>query len=204
MAVLDLPTNLLSAHFEFGLRKTTLGFKSPQNGTAQNIDFLSERWVVSMTLPSRRKEEGGEVEGFMNFLSGGVNRVRLFHQGKGANSATHGLPYGTLRGAPTLSVAAVRGNNSFTLQTMANATIKAGDMLSFGGHLFQARATAQDNASGVMTFLTANRARGNIAAGSSVIWNKPTAEFILPANALMHGSHQGYFAGGTFDFEEWF
>jgi hypothetical protein len=204
MATTDLPATLLAAHFEWGLRKTIISFKSPQNGTAQNIDFMSERWVASMTLPPRLRESAGEVEGFFNFLSGGFNRVRLFHQGRGANAATHGLPYGTLRGTPTLAVAAVRGNNSLVLQTAANATVKAGDMLGIGAHLLQARSTAVANGSGVMTLLTANRARGSIAAGSAVVWNKPTAEFILPANSLMHAFHQNVLAGGTFDLEEWF
>lgn len=61
------------------------------------------------------------------------------------------------------------------------ATLLAGDYIGAGGQLFQVAADVQllDNGEGDIPVI--NRARGTIAAGSPVTWNRPTCEMVLPA-----------------------
>lgn len=108
MAVYDLPLALRSMAWEFGLARSGTQFRSPYSGTLQAVDFIADRWQVGMMLPPRLFAQAGQCEAFFNRLVGGVNRVRLWHQARP-------VPRGTLRGSPTLSGAAARGNASIAI-----------------------------------------------------------------------------------------
>lgn len=81
-------------------------------------------------------------------------------------------------------------------------TLKAGDMLGVGSHLFQVADDVTLNDAGAGTVNVVNRARGTIAGGTAVIWNRPTAEFILPAPAVRFAHQPGYLQQMAFDLEE--
>ena len=114
MATIDWPLALVPQTAQLVLRKAGTQFASPFNGTLQALDFIGERWALSCTLAEQAQRNPQGVDAFCNTLAGGVERVRVwpFH-------ANGGVPRGTLRGAPTISAAAARGNSSLTL---ANAT----------------------------------------------------------------------------------
>src|SRR5574341_369055 len=112
------------------------------------------------------------------------------------------VPRGTLRGSPTVKTTATRGATSLVLQNASNnATLKAGDMIGCVGHLFQAAedCTAGDN--GEITVPLVNRVRSTIAAGASVTWNKPTADFCLYGNSTT-AHHPMVMDGLALDLEE--
>lgn len=124
MATLDWPEALIPQQAQFLLRKASAQFESPFNGTAQVVDFIAERWVLSASLAQLAARNPRGVQSFLNQLSGGVNRVRVWNFGH-----NRGVPLGTLRGAPTLSSGAARGDTSLVI-TGATAGL---NLLRYGG-----------------------------------------------------------------------
>lgn len=202
MATYNAPTWLRLAQLEWGIQKAGVQFAGPFNGTMQAVDFLAERWVVSITLPPVARADSGAVEAFFNLLAGGVNRVRLAHMGSGTMTAP-GTPRGTLRGTPTLSAAATRGATSLAITTTAGATLLAGDMIGCN-QLFQVAADATADGAGAMTVNLVNRVRAATGSGTAIVWNRPAAEFFMPAMSARHVHVPAVLMGGQFDLVEWF
>jgi len=111
MSTTDWPASIVPAAVQWQLQKAGTQFTSPFNGTTQAVDYVAERWQVSLSLPAVRS--AGAVAALLNNMAGGVNRVNLWHHGTG------GQPAGTLRGSPTLGTGAARGDASVVL---ANCT----------------------------------------------------------------------------------
>lgn len=196
MAVFDWPDTLIPQRASIGSQRMGEQFRGPYNGTLQVVDFNSERFVMSVTLPPRKRIRAGEVEGFFFRLNGGVNRVRGWHFGRPT-------PIGTMRGSPTLSAGASRGNDTISITAgTANSTLKAGDMLGVGGQLVMVAQNVTLNGSGAGTVSLVHRIRGTIASGTAVTWNKPTAEFVMPSWLASVTHFPGAIDGAAFDFEE--
>jgi hypothetical protein len=196
MATYDWPTGLTPARAAIGSQGAGVQFKSPFNGTLQAVDFVAERWVLSVTLPQRLARDAGQVEAFFFRLRGGVHRVRAWHFGRP-------VPVGTMRGSPTLSAGVSRGGASLPITGgTASSTLRAGDMLSAGGQLFMVAEDITLNGSGAGSVAIVHRVRATINSGAAVTWNKPTAEFVMPS-WLANVMHQpGGIEGAAFDFEE--
>lgn len=107
MSTIDWPTSITPAAVQWQVQKAGVQFASPFNGTTQAVDYVAERWAVSLSLPNQRNP--GALAALMNSLAGGVNRVNLWHHGSG------GQPAGSLRGVPTLGNGAARGDATLTL-----------------------------------------------------------------------------------------
>jgi hypothetical protein len=107
MSTIDWPTSITPAAVQWQIQKAGVQFASPFNGTTQAVDYMAERWAVSLSLPNQRSP--GALAALMNSLAGGVNRVNLWHHGSG------GQPAGTLRGTPVLGSGAARGDATLTL-----------------------------------------------------------------------------------------
>lgn len=122
MPTIDWPEALIPQTQQLQLRKVGTQYASPFNGTLQAVEFIAERWVLSCSLAQMSARNPRGVDAFCNRLAGGVERVRVwpFH--------TKGTPRGTLRGSPTVRVAAVRGD---TVVKVQGAT--AGPNLIVGG-----------------------------------------------------------------------
>ena len=201
MTTKDLPEALQAAQFEWGIQKAGLQFTGPYNGTRQSVEFASDRWVCGVSLPPRARARAGSVEAFLNWLCGGVNRVRLAHLGSGVRRDPF-APRGTLRGTPTLGVAAVRGNTTLSFANCApGATLLAGDMVSCG-QLFQIAEDATANGAGVMAVELVGRVRSPLNVATAIVWNKPTAEFVMPAQSARHSHVPAILLGAQFDLEE--
>lgn len=110
MATLDWPEALVPQSAQLALRKAGVQFASPFNGTPQAVDFVAERWALSATLATISQRNPRGVRSFLNQLSGGINRVRVW------DFAGGGQPRGTLRGTPRLSVAAARGDTTLSIK----------------------------------------------------------------------------------------
>ena len=74
MSTIDWPAGLRPSQAQWQLTKSGAQFASPFNGALQAIDYVAERWAVSLTLPPARN--AGATAALLNWLSGGVNRVR--------------------------------------------------------------------------------------------------------------------------------
>lgn len=197
MAIFDWPSTLQPQLATIGLRKAGLQFASPFNGSRQAVDFVGERLMLSLTLPPKRRLNAGAIEALLFRLAGGMDQVRCWHFARP-------VPVGTMRGAPTLSATASRGNASVSIQTTAGATLKAGDMIGAGGHLFQVREDCVANGSGVIVVPLVNRVRSTIASGAAVTWDKPTALFVCPSMLNSVAYRPAVLEAAGIDLEEWY
>ena len=145
MSTTDWPTSIVPAAVQWQLQKAGTQFTSPFNGTTQAVDYVAERWQVSLSLPAVRS--AGAVAALLNNMAGGVNRVNLWHHGTG------GQPAGTLRGSPALGTGAARGDATLTLGSvrvsnnllLAPQGMAASAWLNLGGCTVQTNiATAPD------------------------------------------------------------
>jgi hypothetical protein len=203
MATIDWPSDIHPAQWDWGIRKAGVSFMSPFNGTHQAIDFVAERWMITVTLPNiRHGDRSGKVRSLLNYLAGGVNRVRMWDHGSGT-WATPGIPTGTMRGTPTVNATASRGNTTLTIAGAgAGATLLPGDKIGAGGQLFEVFTAATANGAGVMTIPLVNRVRATIASGSAVTWQRPTAEFVMPSMTARHAQIPAFLTAEQFDLEE--
>lgn len=201
MTTYTWPPAFIGAQVEWGIQKAGVQFRGPYNGTLQATDFVAERWLASVTLPPAARANSGAIEAFFNRMAGGINRVSLWHFGSGSASQP-GTPRGTLRSSPVLQASIARGALTFNLSgCTAGETLKAGDMIGCN-QLFQVADDTTANGSGVMVVTLVNRVRVATAGGTSVVWNKPTADFIVPAMAMRHAHVPAVLLSGQFDMEE--
>jgi hypothetical protein len=121
MSTTDWPARITPAAAQWQLQKAGTQFASPFNGTVQAVDYVAERWAVSLSLPNQLNP--GAVAALLNNLAGGVNRVNLWHHGSG------GQPAGTLRGTPRLAAGAARG---YATLSLSNCTSPANAILGGG------------------------------------------------------------------------
>ncbi len=175
MSTFDWPATMLPQTCAIGSKGAQAQFTSPYNGSTQVVSFVAERLVLSLAMPARRTANAGAVEALIFKLRGGVNRVRCWHFARPQ-------PVGTMRGTPTLATTVNRGDSVLVINTTVGATLKAGDMLGLGSHLLQ----VADDATAVGTVITVNllhRVRETVAAGAAITWDKPTAQFMMPADS---------------------
>jgi hypothetical protein len=84
------------------------------------------------------------------------------------------------------------------------ATLKAGDLIGCGGHLFQVAEDCTASDIGEMTVPLVNRVRSTITAGAAVTWDKPTTYFVAPQMRADAVHRPGYIEGMTLSLvEKW-
>jgi hypothetical protein len=189
------PTSLIPQTFSASLKKAGLQWRSPFNGTTQAVDFVAERWVFSLTLPPKRRSDSGKVEALLMQLAGGIERVRCWHFARPQ-------PLGTLRGTPTMTSQAVRGDTSLAVTTTVGATLKAGDLIGAGGQVFMVASDCTADGAAHITVPVINRVRATISAAAAVTWDAPTVDMILPAMQPAVAYRPAILDGVAFDLEE--
>jgi len=174
MAVYTYPSTskFLPATFEIGLRSSVIVSTSALSGNVQTVEIPGSRWVVGMMYAGQVLADRAEVEAFWVKVQGQINRVSLWHLSRPA-------PRGSMRGSPVMASTAAIGATTAAITTTPAATVKAGDMLGLGGQLVQILADAQADGGGALTVSFAPRLRAAATSGSAVVWDKPTANFIL-------------------------
>lgn len=196
MATYNWPATMIPQRAAIGSQGSGVQFKSPFNGTLQSVEFVAERWILSVTLPPKFRDNAGAVEAFFMRLRGGVNQVTAWHFARP-------VPVGTMRGSPTLSSGVSRGGTSLPITGgTAGGTLKAGDMLGAGGQLFMVAEDITLNGSGAGTVQIVHRVRATIGSGAAVTWDKPTANWVMPAWVSSFVHTPEVMEGVSLDFEE--
>lgn len=159
---------------QWGQRTNCKVFVSALSGETQTVEFPGARWLVSLTWDTIRYDEAQSVEAYLVKLRGQVHRALIYHIARPA-------PTGTMRGSPTLASTAAQGAASLSITCSSGATLKAGDMLGVGSQLVMASADA--TASGTALTVTIEPPlRASVSSGTAVVWDKPTAMFVLASN----------------------
>jgi hypothetical protein len=192
MATFDWPSVLTPRSVSWGITKAGVQFRSPMAGSIESVEFPGQFWTCSVTLPEFTLSEGGQAEAFFSRLAGGSDRVRVPYWRRL-------IPRGTLRGTPTLSLAAARGD--LTLSIVANGGLLSGDMVGVAGQLFQCFSDCTPSA-GILVVPLVNRVRSVLAAGSPVTWFQPTCTMLLPSMSNAAPAEPGRSLGLAIDLEE--
>lgn len=194
MATFDHPNALLPESMEWASLKRAIQSRSPTTGATESIEFPAERWQISITYPPRMHRVAGLAEAFFSRVVGGVDRVRVYN-------FRRPVPWGTMRGSPTLAATVTRGAQALTINT--TGTLEAGDLFKIGNQLFQSMSDVAP-VSGVLTVPLVQRVRAPLSAGAAVQWDRPTALFILPATVNRSSFSDGLMNRFTQDFDEVF
>ena len=123
--------------------------------------------MVSCSIGIRDKDDGAELEAFVNSLRSGSAILRCHHFGRPA-----------IRGVLTnpTTAAIVKGVQNLTINCAAGNYLKAGDMLGIGDQLFQVALDCSTVTTTLSVPITM-RNRLDIAAGLTVTTTQPTAKF---------------------------
>jgi len=188
-----IPSTFKAASFSMRLETNERAFASPYGGSEQVLDMGNDRWSASVILPAGPPEIAMRNGAFINALRGQTNICYLWH-------LAQPVPLGTMRGTPTAQAAAI-GSQSLVLNSVAGATLLAGDMIGVSGLLLQVAEDATANGAGVMVVKVVNKLRLAVANGSAVTWNRPTAPFRKVSKPSFQHFF-GYADGVSIDFIE--
>jgi hypothetical protein len=165
--------------WKFGMEPNSRVFTSPLSGQSQSVDLPGARWALNLRLAGLSDAERGEVEAFMAKLRGRANRFTC-------HDLINPIPRGTMRGSPVTVGTTAAGAVSVVINAgggQASTTVLAGDKLSIGGELKVNTTTVTLNGSGQGTLTVEPPFRAQISAGASVVWDRPTAQFMLVENS---------------------
>ncbi len=193
MIAIAIPSTFKAASFSMRLETNERAFASPYGGSEQVLDMGNDRWSASVILPAGPPEIAMRNGAFINALRGQTNICYLWH-------LAQPVPLGTMRGTPTAQAAAI-GSQSLVLNSVAGATLLAGDMIGVSGLLLQVAEDATANGAGVMVVKVVNKLRLAVANGSAVTWNRPTAPFRKVSKPSFQHFF-GYADGVSIDFIE--
>jgi hypothetical protein len=176
-ATLDWPTaeGFSPARISWGVMANKTAWGAAYTGQTQSITHLADRLRLELTLPPCSAAAAGAREAFCMAAVTRGHWLRLWHFARPA-------PLGTLRGTPTVSVAAAAGARSILVATTAGATLAAGDVLGGNNQLLQcAYGGAVADGAGLMDVELALPLRRALASGAALQWSKPTGTFQILA-----------------------
>ncbi len=170
MPTYSFPSNLPNpVQLNWRLEPVVLQSVSPLSGAVQTAEMPGAGWVFDAQWAPRRGTRMDEFEAFLARLRGRSNRVTVWPWHRP-------VPVGTMRGTPT--VAAGTGGVTLNITTTAGATLLAGDFVGIGNELKQVVVGGTANGSGALTVEVSPPFRATPVAGTSIVWNRPTATFI--------------------------
>lgn len=174
MAVYVFPESLGPNSFGMQMVGNVMVNQSPMNKAVQRVEFAGDLWLVRAEFPPMGREEFRPVRAFFNRFRGMAHTLRIW-------DLAHPEPYGTLRGAPTLALAAVEGANQVVIAGAAGATLIAGDMIgiTLSTGVVQLCETAAASGTGTITVDITPPLRRSAAFGAAVVWNRPKVDVIL-------------------------
>lgn len=187
-----------ASRFELRVLPNLRVFTGAYTANTDVLDLLGERWVASIDLPPTESQLlGGEREAFFDRLKGAANKVALWNLRRPA-------PMGTARGTLTLGAPVAQLANTCSIAGAgAGSTLKAGDMLSLAGQLVRVMESVVANGAGTFTSVEFQpRARAAMASGAAVLWDKPTATFILKGDGVPTVHRPGMVEGCSFELVE--
>jgi hypothetical protein len=196
MSLIALPTGFRPNSFTMRLQTNQRAFASPFGGSEQVLDMGNDRLMVSMSLPNRKYADAAQIEAFIAALRGMTNTVAIYHW-------VRKVPRGTMRGTPTtINNPAAQGSESLTLQAAPGVTLLAGDLIGVSGLLLMVANDCTADGAGNIVVPLVNRLRKAIAAGTAVVWDKPTAPFRMISTSSAVQYIPGYATEVALDFIE--
>ena len=224
MSIYDWPGWGVSG-FELRVLPNTRRFDGPYTPVTQVIDLLGERLQGTITLPPTTNTiEVAAREAFFDRLKGPANLIRLWHlkltapQGTARDGSVIGLvntagsalnlvntagsALTLVSGTPALAADVAQGANTALIQGTPGTTYLPGDPLGIAGQWVRVMAPVTFDGSGQATLEFQPRARAAWAAGTPLVWNRPTFNAMLKGDGVPTQWVPGYGQGASFDFIE--
>jgi hypothetical protein len=217
-----------ATRFELRVIPNLRTFAGPYTPTTQVLDLLGERWAARIDLPPTNSSiEAAAREAYFDRLKGMSHQISVWHLKLTAPQGTmrsdtaavsvvngSGVPVSVVNGssaavsvviggAPVLVAAVAQLANTASLRTLAGRTLRAGDMLGVAGQLVRVMADSTADGNGLLTFEFQPRARTAWPAYSTVVWARPTANFMLKAaDGVSTAWVPGFAQGASFELIE--
>lgn len=198
MSIVALPTNLRVSQHSFGVRHYDLTFPGGDTGAVQTAVHGFPRRTCSLASPELIDDDDAVLwRTLLHALRGRVNHLAV-------HDRLNPEPRGTARGAWTASAAgagaAVMTINAGTAQ--AGKTLLAGDWIgvnqtSTGRQMLHVQADTVVDGNGWMLVSFEPVLRIAVAAGSAVVWQRPTCLMKSQTDAdtwSVSKNHQGGFS----------
>jgi hypothetical protein len=160
--------------WQFGQVPNVRSFTSPLSGTTQVADLPGARWAFSLRLDGLTREERGIMEAFMAKLRGGGNRFTC-------HDLINPRPRGTMRGSVVTFDNRPAGSVTCSIDAgagQAGTTLLTGDKLTIAGELKVVTSSVGLDGNGRVWIDVEPPFRAAFSAGASVVWDKPTAQFM--------------------------
>ena len=194
MTAFALPSWFGADGFSLSLATMQRAFGSPFGGSEQVADMGNSRWNATLSASPRTNADAAALEALIAGLGGMTNTLAIHH-------LLRPRPRGTMRGTPVLAAPMFVRDPNLPITAAPGDTLLAGDMIGCGGQLFQVRDDVVAGAGGYMNVTVVNRSRINAAAGTAVVWDKPTAPFRLASRPVVQFV-PGYAQGVSMDLVE--
>lgn len=176
MSIVTLPPNLPVKRQDFGIQTFDLSFSSGDTGSSQVAVLAPPRRTCALVSEERipLMSEAAMWRSLVHALRGQVNVLAV-------SDMLQPAPRGTARGVWT-ALAATAGASSLSIQlgvAEAGKTLLQGDWIgvnqgSVHRQLLHVQADAVANAAGLIVVQIEPVLRVTVAAGSAVIWDRPT------------------------------
>lgn len=148
----------------FGQRRFDLAEVSDANGAAAVNANAPPRWTVGLRAPQwLTPDEADEWTAMLLQLRGGINHLAVY-------DVLRPAPRGTMRGAPVLGAAVMRGDTSIVV-TKVVGTLKANDWLGLGSGLGTSQ-LVKATAAVASSVLTASSATWRTSAAAVAGWHR--------------------------------
>jgi len=206
MAIVALPVDLLVSQHSFGVRRYDITFPGGDTGAVQTAVHGFPRRMCSLTSPPLiSDEDAARWRTLLHALDGRVNHLAV-------HDRLNPEPRGTARGAWTASAAGA-GSAVMTINAgaaQAGKTLLAGDwigvnQMSSGRQMLHVQADTTVDGNGWMLVSFKPVLRIAVAAGSVVVWQRPTCLMKSQSDEDSWSVSKGKQGGFSLDLlEQWF
>lgn len=185
MAAITLPTTrgFVPSEFVLTIKSSFAESRSPYSGYLQSVENAgASYWTARITWPARStatESYAAAVEGLIHRLRSRVDTLSLWDIRRPA-------PLGTMRSSPVLNGSIAQYALTIGIRNAAaGATLLAGDKIGISGQLHVVTQDATANGSGVFAGVTIDPpVRAARADGTAIVWDKPTANFVLAQSEI--------------------
>lgn len=198
MSIVQIPEELSILRQDFGLRNFDFTFAGSDTGATQTTVRAPARRTCTLVSNEREAlDDGAAWRVLMHALRGRVNVLAVY-------DVMQPEPRGTARGAWSCSGGAAAGAASMFINAgaaQAGQTLLAGDFIGVnqaanGRQVLHVQADAVVAGNGLMTVTFEPVLRLAVAAGSAIVWQRPTCLMRRTTDETSWGLHPGEMEGG--------
>ncbi len=198
MSIIQIPSDLAIVRQDFGIRTFDLSFTNENTGAVQTSVFGPPRRTCSLVGNERAElESGASWRALIHSLRGRVNQLAVY-------DTIQTRPRGTARGAWVAQATAAAGAASIVIdlgEDQAGRTLKQGDWIGVNQlanyrQLLHVQADATADGSGLIGVSFEPVLRVAVAAGSVIVWDRPTCLMRRVSGDSTWGTHPSELQGG--------